>query len=528
MFRESEDKFIKTFRNAPISMAISNIEEEENRLLEVNKSLELKIAEQEAALLRLNRLYAVLSATNHAIVRAKDRDILFSNICRGAVENGGFKMVWIGLIDDESGMVKPVSWHGSNNGFLEEIRISVTEEPEGMGPTGSAIRNGHYYICNDFVNDPRTVIWHDKGRERGFHSSASIALTVNKKVIGALTIYSDEPNYFCSQMTELLKQMAMDISFALDNLDHEVRCRDAERALHAETSERQRFVEALRTKEQQFMQQSRHAAMGEMIGNIAHQWRQPLNTLALIIQRLQRQYEQDKFCKEDLDENVNISMDLIHHMSQTIGDFTEFFRPDKEKISFNLRQEISKTLTLTEAAFNEQQIKIEVNQTDDPATYGHPNEYSQVLLNILINARDAFSNRKANSPKITISLFTEDGKSVVTITDNAGGIPEDIIDKIFDPYFTTKEPDKGTGVGLFMSKIIIEKNMNGSLAARNVGSGAEFRIEIRSGTFEECVDPNPDEPGPGSRMRIKFKSVPEMVRSDNIQRKTGAALANSR
>lgn len=447
-------------------------------LLETNKALEVMITEREAAIQRLNRLYAVLSVTNHIIVRAHDRDTLFKDICRGAVEQGGFSMVWIGLIDDESGMVRPVSWHGANNGFLDGIRVSVREEPEGLGPTGSAIRDGSYYICNDLIHDPRTLFWREKLRERGFCSAASIALTVNKKVIGVLTIYSVEPNYFGTQMIELLKQMAVDVSFALDNLDHAARHRDAERALHAETTERLRLVEALRTKEQQFMQQSRHAAMGEMVGNIAHQWRQPLNTLALIIQRLQLFYEEGNFCKEDLDESVGISMELIEHMSRTIGDFTSFFRPDKEKITFNVRKEISKTLTLLAAVMDERRIEIEVNQTGDPVSHGYANEYSQALFNILINARDAFLSRKIDNPKVVINLFTEEGKSVVTITDNAGGIPEDIIDKIFDPYFTTKEPDRGTGVGLYMSRVIIEKNMSGVLSARNTGSGAEFRIEV--------------------------------------------------
>ncbi len=473
MLRETEDELGKAHDELEL-----RVRERTAELLETNKALEFVITKREAEIRRINRMYAVLSVTNHAIVRTNDRDTLFSNICRGTVEHGGFKMVWIGLIDDESGMVKPVCWHGANNGYLDDIRISVRKEPEGMGPTGSAIRNGSYYICNDFIHDPRTLLWHEQGRERGFHSSASIALTVNNKVIGALTIYSDEPNYFCTQMIELLKQMALDISFALDNLGHAVRYRDAERALHAETSERLRLVEALHKKEQQFMHQSRHAAMGEMIGNIAHQWRQPLNTLALIIQSFQFTCEEGRFCKENLDENVTVSMELIEYMSRTIGDFTSFFRPDKEKSSFNVHQEISKTLTLTEVIFNEYRINIEVNHTGESVTFGHPNEYAQALLNILVNAKDAFSSRKTGSPKVKINLFTEEGKSVVTITDNAGGIPEEIIDKIFDPYFTTKGPDKGTGVGLYMSKIIIENNMGGTLSARNIDNGAEFRIEV--------------------------------------------------
>ena len=439
-------------------------------------SVKREAAEKE--ILRQSRLYAVLSVTNHTIVRANDREALFSDICRGAVEQGGFMLVWTGLIDDESGMVKPVAWHGANNGFLDNIRISVREEPEGLGPTGSAIRDGSYHICNDFNNDPRTLLWHEKGREHGINSSASIALTLNKKVIGALTIYSDEPNFFCAQMIGLLKQMAMDISFALDNLDNAARHREAERALHEETIERLRAVEALRGKEQQFIQQSRHAAMGEMIGNIAHQWRQPLNILGLIIQQVQLLYEDGEFCKEHLDNNVSKAMNIIQHMSQTINDFRNFFRPDKEKAKFNVLKEISKTLSLIEAIFNDRRITIEVNPSGNPVIYGHPNEYSQVLLNIMINARDAFSSQKTDRPRVTISLYTESGKTVVTITDNAGGIPEDIIDKIFDPYFTTKGPDKGTGVGLFISKTIIENNMNGRLTVRNTDIGAEFRIEV--------------------------------------------------
>ena len=137
MIRDTDEKFSRSFYSTPVAKAISSIEEE-GRLLEANKALEAMLTERETALLRLNRLYAVLSLTNHAIVRAKDRETLFSNICRGAVEQGGFKTVWIGLIDDESGMVTPVSCHGDKTGFMYQIRISAREVPEGMGPTGSA------------------------------------------------------------------------------------------------------------------------------------------------------------------------------------------------------------------------------------------------------------------------------------------------------------------------------------------------------------------------------------------------------
>ena len=457
------------------------VRERTAELEEANKALEAEISEREAAekeVLRLNRLYAVLSMTNHTIVRAKERDRLFADICRGAVEQGGFRMAWIGLIDDESGLVEPVAWYGANNGYLDNIRISVARVPEGLGPTGSAIRDGRYCIFNNFLDDPHTRLWHEAGRERGFLSSAAIALTMNKKVIGALTIYAGEAHFFGSQMIELLGQMAMDISFALDNLDHEARHRKAELALHEEAMERLRTAENLREKERMLIQQSRQAAMGEMIGNIAHQWRQPLNNLGLIVQQLQLFSEYGNFSKDCLDSSVGKSMAIIQHMSRTIDDFRNFFKPDKEKVEFEALEEINKTISLIEGGLKAHGIKVKVAATDYPVIHGYPNEYSQVLLNILINARDAFVSRTIEGPKVTINLSSENGKTVVTITDNAGGIPDDIIHKIFDPYFTTKGPDKGTGVGLFLSKTIIEKNMNGTLAVRNTGDGAEFRIEL--------------------------------------------------
>jgi PAS domain S-box-containing protein len=252
----------------------------------------------------------------------------------------------------------------------------------------------------------------------------------------------------------------------------------AERALREETIERLRAVEALREKEQMLIQQSRLAAMGEMIGNIAHQWRQPLNNLGLIVQQLPLFYKFGELTKESLDENVMQSMNIIQHMSKTIDDFRNYFRPDKEKVEFKVRETIDNALSLIKDSFKNQQIIIDVIAKNDPIIYGYRNEFAQVLLNILNNARDILTERATANPKVTITIFSEGSRAVVTISDNAGGIPEEIMGKIFDPYFTTKGPQEGTGVGLFMSKTIIEKNMGGKLTGRNITDGAEFRIEV--------------------------------------------------
>jgi C4-dicarboxylate-specific signal transduction histidine kinase len=234
---------------------------------------------------------------------------------------------------------------------------------------------------------------------------------------------------------------------------------------------------ALRQKDQVLAQQSRLAAMGEMISNIAHQWRQPLNILGLQIQNLKLEYETGQLDGEQLDTSIKESMALIQHMSKTIDDFRTFFKPDKGKEYFNVCQIVSRAVQLVKASFENMQIKIVMHCNEVADTNGYPNEFSQVILNILINAKEALEAKKTASPLVTIKAGIEENRTVVTISDNAGGIPDEIIYNIFDPYFSTKGP-QGTGIGLYMSKNIIENNMSGRLSVRNSEVGAEFRIEL--------------------------------------------------
>ena len=239
-----------------------------------------------------------------------------------------------------------------------------------------------------------------------------------------------------------------------------------------------RAVDELRQKDRMLIVQDRLAVMGEMINNIAHQWRQPLNILGLGIQELPYFYKSGALSEEMLQENVDKSMEMIGHMSQTIEDFQTFFRLDKERVVFVINEVIARTLCLVAKSFQDQNIGIDFQPEGDPAAYGFPNEYSQVLLNILMNARDALVERGVADALISLRAFVQGEQMVVTIADNAGGIPPEIIGRLFDAYFTTKGADNGTGIGLFMSKTIIEKNMEGQLTVQNTGDGAEFRIEV--------------------------------------------------
>jgi PAS domain S-box-containing protein len=280
-------------------------------------------------------------------------------------------------------------------------------------------------------------------------------------------------------LEQRVTERTMDLSATINHLQSEILERElAEMKLREETAARMQATESLREKERMFILQSRQAAMGEMIGNIAHQWRQPLNVLGLNIQKLMLYYDLGEFTREFLENSVNKSMDVIQHMSSTIDDFRNFFKPDKKPAEFRVSGAITRTLALVGESFKNDAIGIDVITKDDAVINGYTNEYAQVVLNILNNARDVLLERGIKDPRVTINLCAEEGKSVVTIADNAGGIPEEIMEKIFDPYFTTKGPQTGTGLGLFMSKSIIEKNMNGRLTARNIVDGAQFRIEV--------------------------------------------------
>lgn len=234
-------------------------------------------------------------------------------------------------------------------------------------------------------------------------------------------------------------------------------------------------VNELRQKDQALIQQSRLAAMGEMINNIAHQWRQPLNLISLIVQRLP---DCTDLSQEELDHEVERVMDIILHMSQTIDDFRYFFRQDKEKNHFTANQAVAKAVEFISPSLDDKGIRISIVEQSEIGLLGYSNEYAQVLLNILSNAKDVLVELQVAEPRIAISICRADDRSVVTITDNGGGISTDVMPRIFDPYFTTKDKTQGTGIGLYMSKIIIEQHMGGRLSAQNVDGGVEFRIEV--------------------------------------------------
>jgi signal transduction histidine kinase len=237
-------------------------------------------------------------------------------------------------------------------------------------------------------------------------------------------------------------------------------------------------LEELRQNDRLMINQSRQAAMGDMINNIAHQWRQPLNNIGLIVQSIRYDFDAGAMTSAQMTQEIDKCMEIISFMSQTINDFRNFFREDKQTSLFNVRERIENAIKLMSASLKHNHISVFLDSDADVEVNGLPNEFSQAILNLLANARDALLEREAALPKISININCTEPACVISVSDNAGGIPDDIFDHVFDPYFTTKEQGKGTGIGLYITKTIIEKHMGCSVSVHNRAEGAEFTITI--------------------------------------------------
>ena len=247
----------------------------------------------------------------------------------------------------------------------------------------------------------------------------------------------------------------------------------------ADITDLKQIMQRQKEQEQILIHQSRMAAMGEMIGNIAHQWRQPISTISLLIQDINDAYEYGELTDEYIKDFSNKTLKQISFMSETIDDFRDYLRPDKSMRPFSLIEAVKNSIKIMEATFKNKNIQVRFEHEKDVTVSGYKNEFSQVLLNIFKNVKDEIELRDRASGSIVITLSQEDDRALLVIEDDAGGIPEEIIEKIFDPYFSTKEAYGGTGIGLHMSKNIIETNMKGTIDVENVSGGARFSIRLQ-------------------------------------------------
>ena len=234
-------------------------------------------------------------------------------------------------------------------------------------------------------------------------------------------------------------------------------------------------IEKNEEKQRVMFWQSRHASLGQMLANIAHQWRQPLTELSLAMFNIKKAMQNEN--SADASKFYDESKHIIKNMSQTIDDFTNFFSPDKERHYFNISDSIEEAVALLENIMNEQMISLK-KEFQDIEVLGISNELTQVIINLINNSKDAFVHNSILLREISIRVKKESGFALIEFVDNAGGIPKENIEKIFEPYFTTKHKSRGTGLGLFMSRMICEQGLGATLDVVSKKKTTTFSIKI--------------------------------------------------
>ena len=255
---------------------------------------------------------------------------------------------------------------------------------------------------------------------------------------------------------------------------------DKNRQLEVFNQEMQALVsiEVKKNLEKQHMLelQTRHAQMGEMIAMITHQWKQPLSVIQTLGTLLKIKYASGKLTQTLFTEKIDNLLSQANHLNQTVNDFQKFFTPSKKKVNFDMQETMTSVLALIEMEYALENIKIMLKEEIPVSVYGYENEYKQVILSLLQNAKDALLVSTQENKQISIRIDKKDNRSLVTIEDNAGGIPEEILESIFMQYVTTKED--GSGLGLHIAKSVIENNMQGKIWVENTEVGAQFYIAL--------------------------------------------------
>ncbi len=272
-------------------------------------------------------------------------------------------------------------------------------------------------------------------------------------------------SYLLSRPTESMFRTLSSQQDKLEKLAHTLEDRVREKS--EENSRKDRIL----------IHQARLAEMGEMIGNIAHQWRHPLTRLSLLLQNIRALNNKKLLTQDKANTMLDQAKEQIFFMSETIESFKDFYNQDSDRVNFFIKDAYEKVVDIVGYNLKHNNIEISYMEDGEHFIHGNQNEFSQVLLNLVVNAKDALLSNKTNKPFIGIHCYKKSDSIIINVSDNAGGIPENIIEKIFQPYFSTKG-DKGTGIGLYMVQTIIQEKFGGNISADNSDKGAVFLIEI--------------------------------------------------
>ena len=381
------------------------------------------------------------------------------------------------MINDVSLMYECVSAIGNSlklDEMLEEVFKTFILRTGGIGAQ---------YIANDQAtssvsvgkefNAPQTLNRNTKSFE--IHEILSVAYVIDIALENGNLLFLYKKNDDLEYIGRMFSSFSVKLNNAIDACISVQQLQEHNVALKTIVEAEQKKNEL---NEQMMVNQSRMAVMGEMIGMIAHQWRQPITIIGMIANNTLFDIELEEHTSAKLVEDLNSINYQVRYLSETIDDFRNFFRPDKELQETSGTQLYADLLAILGNSMEQNNIKINCKGDCEHSFISYKNELVQVFLNIVSNAKDAFLENEITNREITIECTKQEDTMCFTLEDNAGGIPKDVVDHIFEPYFTTKPEEHGTGLGLYMSHTIVTNHLKGEIGVSTSSSGTKFFIRL--------------------------------------------------
>jgi len=434
-----------------------------------NESLTIEVGERtraELELQRLNRAWRVRNACNQAVNRCSEEGELLEEVCNAIVAEGGYRLAWVGYAEnDAEKTVRPVAQAGVGQGYLKGLVATWGADVHGLGPTGTAIRTAQAVVVNLVSADPRFAPWRARAEEHGLKSSVALPLITDGKSIGGFMVYSDEPEAFDEKETDLLVQAANDLMHGI--------------ALLRTKRERQTAEEALKKTEEELARVARVTAMGELTASIAHEVNQPL---AAVVTNGNASLRWLAIDPPNFDEARQALRNIVRDGNRA-GDVIARIRAVLKKSEpaarrVDLNEIIREIVALTQGEVERRGATLRTDLAVNlPAVMGDRVRLQQVLLNLVINALDAMNEVTDRPRSIRIHTEAQDATSILIAVEDSGvGLGPEKMSRLFDAFYTTK-PD-GLGMGLAISRSIVEEHGGRLWAASNEGPGATFQFTL--------------------------------------------------
>lgn len=427
---------------------------------------------------KLNRTLKALSDSSQAMMRSANESEYMEKICTIVVEDCGYSMVWIGFAEnDDAKTVRPVVSAGLDKGYLETLQITWTDTERGRGPTGTAIRTGKIAMCRNMQTDPLFSPWREEAVKRGYASSIVFPLITEGSALGALNIYSKEPNPFLDNEVALLNELANDLAYGITAFRLLKTNKEAEEILKRdkETFERlvtERTAQLVNTK-LELEKAKRLSDIGVLAATVAHELRNPLAAISLAISNIKR-----KAADAPIERNVQTIEKKIVESEQIINNLLFYSRLKPPHLENILLYTIIEECVDSVGNQSKKTIRFEnnVNLLKTISVLADPLQMKELFYNILTNACDAVSEMNA---LIKITAVNDTGFVKISLSDNGSGIDKEQLPRVFDPFFTTKS--RGTGLGLSVCSQIISMH-NGTIQIESeLDKGTTVIVELPKG-----------------------------------------------